>query len=664
MKALLRALLGSLAAISLAIPAMPAHADAAAEARALGGSTGAILRGSLTTGRALVEELTPGFDPSPPHGGLDEHSLNAITSDVLRADCAGPYDGPECELIDHVEDDARARSSLTPGMREDAEVQNALSASGTALDGVAGGYSGCTTETYEAGVKTHDRQFCHRYYLRELGASCTKTLNVRVDWTCPSGSTGPHGAHPRHCRRVTAKIPTCGIFETLSEDKTQCIHNETEATRPPTMIDEIAEFPASPRVLESWNNPCANYESRVPPGALPPDGVPTSESLPLRSSGRLDKCIRADSVCSSPFPQTRIINDLPVTRACWAWTNAFDCVTQKNESDCDQPRHGECSLVGEPECVDQDAVDGFCTAEKYEYSCTVRDTTRHESRLNCGAQVFVDREGNQWDASSTPDPDFLTVVAWMEAGRQGGRYMDQGSLRVFDGVENRCKKKLFGLVNCCARPGADVSMLNNLSVAMGVAGTVGKAMASYYTFDILLSIDSPTWIINGFGKFFGMGLESPLMDFILGHITAGQFAMSLIPGPWQLAMIAIQLSGILSCDEKEQFLGLKRDAELCVENGSWCSKRLPVIRTCIERTYSYCCFNSRLAKLVNRQGRQQLGINDNKCTGFSASQLQSLDLSAMDLSEFMDEIKAAAVEIPAIAPERVEGCAAGAGGCP
>ena len=41
----------------------------------------------------------------------------------------------------------------------------------------------------------------------------------------------------------------------------------------------------------------------------------------------------------------------------------------------------------------------------------------------------------------------------LEAQREAGKYLDVNALRVFKGFDNRCDKKLFGLVNCCNRGG-------------------------------------------------------------------------------------------------------------------------------------------------------------------------------------------------------------------
>jgi conjugal transfer mating pair stabilization protein TraN len=116
-----------------------------------------------------------------------------------------------------------------------------------------------------------------------------------------------------------------------------------------------------------------------------------------------------------------------------------------------------------------------------------------------------------------------------------------------------------------------------------------------------------------------------------------------VPGPWTIAILAIQLSGILDCEQAEQVLAMKRGNRLCHEIGSYCSQKVPILGTCIETTQSYCCFNSRLARIVNEQGRAQLGrgwgsAQSPDCSGFTLKQLQALDFSRMDLSEFYAEI--------------------------
>jgi hypothetical protein len=116
---------------------------------------------------------------------------------------------------------------------------------------------------------------------------------------------------------------------------------------------------------------------------------------------------------------------------------------------------------------------------------------------------------------------------------------------------------------------------------------------------------------------------------------------------------------------------MKRDASLCVDLGAYCSRRLPVIRTCLEQTQSFCCFNSRLARIVNEQGLAQVGrgfgsATSPGCSGFSVAELQALDFSRMDLAEFYAEIAPTAADAGALtgaAAAKVPSCYFGAGRC-
>ncbi|MBL0123752.1 MAG: conjugal transfer protein TraN [Betaproteobacteria bacterium] len=99
----------------------------------------------------------------------------------------------------------------------------------------------------------------------------------------------------------------------------------------------------------------------------------------------------------------------------------------------------------------------------------------------------------------------------------------------------------------------------------------------------------------------------------------------------------------MSCEEKEKFTALKKDQRLCHDIGEACSKKL-LFGACLERTHTYCCFNSLLARIINEQGRPQLGrgwgdAKNPDCGGFTPSQLQSLNFAAMDLKEFYETLR-------------------------
>lgn len=100
--------------------------------------------------------------------------------------------------------------------------------------------------------------------------------------------------------------------------------------------------------------------------------------------------------------------------------------------------------------------------------------------------------------------------------------------------------------------------------------------------------------------------------------------------------------GLASCSEGEKELGRAKEAKLCHEIGSYCSDE--VLGFCVEHSKSYCCFNSKLARIIQEQGRGQLGIywgdaEHPNCRGLTPEELQRVDFSRIDFSEFYADIQ-------------------------
>ncbi len=100
-----------------------------------------------------------------------------------------------------------------------------------------------------------------------------------------------------------------------------------------------------------------------------------------------------------------------------------------------------------------------------------------------------------------------------------------------------------------------------------------------------------------------------------------------------------------NCSEDEKNLKKERDANKCIRVGTYCSQKEDVTKICLTKKTSFCCFGSKLAKIVHAQGRAQLGIGwgDAKhpdCRPFSVTELQNIDFSKIDLSELYSGIRA------------------------
>lgn len=100
--------------------------------------------------------------------------------------------------------------------------------------------------------------------------------------------------------------------------------------------------------------------------------------------------------------------------------------------------------------------------------------------------------------------------------------------------------------------------------------------------------------------------------------------------------------GLASCSSEEKALGQAKERKLTVDVGEYCSKK--VLGVCLEKKRSYCVFDSKLAQIIQQQGRQwQLGIGfgaaeSPDCRGISIEELQRIQFDRVDFSNFKEDL--------------------------
>jgi len=106
--------------------------------------------------------------------------------------------------------------------------------------------------------------------------------------------------------------------------------------------------------------------------------------------------------------------------------------------------------------------------------------------------------------------------------------------------------------------------------------------------------------------------------------------------------------GLVACKSEEKLLAKRRQKDFCHYVGNYCSKKVKLgfIKVCVQTSDSYCCFNSKLARIMIEQGRLQLkdsitwGSSDNpNCRGFTPDEFAKIDFSKVDLSEFVEDVQ-------------------------
>lgn len=401
---------------------------------------------------------------------------------------------------------------------------------------------------------------------------------------------------------------------------------------------------------------------------------------PFASAG---DCVKVGSRCvdSTPCKNISGVNvclsgvalpagALSVPDTCWDYEDTYNCVSPQQIDDCQPLRDRGCGQTGS-NCVSTNASTGTCTNYQQTYQCQT-SPAQTQTVEDCGAKEFC-MDGKCFDTGHAPDQDIFKVATAMEAAREAGLYMDPNSLEMFKGYGSHCAKGYFGLKNCCKTSGNGAGMSNAGVVGQmaqqGASNGAGyvSAAASPYVYDTMFSSDNSwlmgkaidAWSSNAWSpsfnpslSFYGMTwttaatVPEAMIGTNVGIGAAGETMGGTLyfnPTTFYIAVAIMVVQELMACEPQDQVLGTKRGQNLCHFAGSYCSNKMPVLGTCLETTESYCCFNSRLARIINEQGRPQIGKSwgsgeSPNCSGFTPDQFQGLDFSKMDLSEFYAEI--------------------------
>lgn len=368
-------------------------------------------------------------------------------------------------------------------------------------------------------------------------------------------------------------------------------------------------------------------------------------------------CLKLDSICVDQTPVKNISGfnvTLEQIGGCWEYEDTYQCASADAINNCQPLLDKGCSQLG-GKCITY-AEDGVtCSMYEHNFSCPDKPPVTTEKTV-CSPTAMCAEGSGCFDTSSPPDTDFGMSVAMMEASRQAGVYgVDPDKVEIFKGYADECSLKVLGgseLKSCCDASGGGASMSNNavLGVAVEASWAVGKETfktGSKYVYDTLYqTIDSSIMksgaqaaasslagdaAIAAGGSTFGAYGFTFSFSFEAGFTFVG-----FDPASFALAIAIMLVDMWLSCEPEEQTFSLKKGQNLCVHVGTYCAKK--VLGVCIEKKERHCCFNSILAKIINRSGRAQLGLSMDQCGGFTQAQLQSLDFAAMDFSEFIATI--------------------------
>lgn len=230
----------------------------------------------------------------------------------------------------------------------------------------------------------------------------------------------------------------------------------------------------------------------------------------------------------------------------------------------------------------QSASEGTCGAYLNDPACTVS-----------GRQCAYEQDGRCLHENLTYSCEHKTTGTGVVCG--GEFFCSDGSCAQAEAGKSQAFEKAVSSLAAVAAAGKDVAAAGE----MNVRAFTGKAM---------------------FCKKFAAGFSNCCVDSGWG-----------------------QDMGLASCSSDEQALGEAKSRRLTVEVGEFCSKK--VLGVCVEKKRGYCVFDSKLAQILQQQGRQwQLGVGFGSaespdCRGITVEELQGIQFDNIDFSAFYDDLQ-------------------------
>ncbi len=123
---------------------------------------------------------------------------------------------------------------------------------------------------------------------------------------------------------------------------------------------------------------------------------------------------------------------------------------------------------------------------------------------------------------------------------------------------------------------------------------------------------------------------------LAGNIIMACNVLMIAYTVYKVTMMIAQM--LAACKPEELETASKIHEKACFKvGGVYCLKEVSVgiKKMCVKRAQNYCCYSSMLPRIVMQQAVVQLGLSD--CSGITVAQLQKLDWSKVDLTEWVAE---------------------------
>lgn len=145
-------------------------------------------------------------------------------------------------------------------------------------------------------------------------------------------------------------------------------------------------------------------------------------------------------------------------------------------------------------------------------------------------------------------------------------------------------------------------------------------------------------------------IDDPILSAAVNLVAQAILVKLGLATPIGIYLAALELALALftpRCDTQDILTSTYKESGYCHYVGSRCIKK--ILGSCVQKSKVYCCFNSKLARIIHEQGRPQLttfgpggGWGSAKrpnCRGFTPEEFQAIDFGRIDFSEYIEDIQ-------------------------
>lgn len=373
-------------------------------------------------------------------------------------------------------------------------------------------------------------------------------------------------------------------------------------------------------------------------------------------------CYQTGNVCTEG-PETRLVDGAEVYKDCWAWEYQYLCIGDTYNNLC-EPLENICTL--QDSTCDSTLPSGECGIETRTYDCATEQTEK-DGVIKVGEQLTIVKDEID---SSECDDNRVECALEEKICTEGPETRNINGLDVYKDCwawQETYTCLSDEIYSTCGDIDMDVCVPKTTECA--VMGKNGECSSIINTYDCTYSTEDKEVLTCG-DQVFCMGDDcydtsyEPSPDFgtaaaYLGAVTAAgsdvdsvddidiftghkstclQYPLNTVDCCSDSGWANGSLTG---CSNEDKMLIEERANKLTHYVGTYCSKEIPLIGTCIEYKQSYCTYEGMLARIIQEGARAQLGMSwgsaeNPSCGDLSPEDLQNVRLDEIDFQEYID----------------------------